>query len=320
MSELASAAAADAEAAMTSSRAVALRCTLTAFYQAHAPEETASDPAKVEHLVARVVGGPRCEIGGMVVGGVLWSEAELFVKLEAKYGAKVVEVDAAAAAAAIDGTAPRRWEAFGPHLSHDFADGERVFVMKSRGKNRGCRPFAAAVVVGEETKGRRTVRYKDGSTYAARPRLLVPVWGGPLTLFSATTRAYRHAAATQDVGAKVLEIGCDQGETTKRLAARGCAVLAVDKADDRLGSARAAVPGSAFMLCDVLREPDRIQGAFDAIFIDINGSRAYDTVFECVRWAERRWPSALVVVKSSEAMRRHFPGAIEADAPVRQRA
>lgn len=315
---------------MTSSRAVALQCTLTAFYQAHAPEETASDPAKVEHLVARVVGGPRCEVGGMVVGGVLWSEAELFVKLEAKYGAKVVKIDTAAAAASTDvssgdaaalyGTAPRRWEAFAPHLSHDFADGERVFVMKSRGKNRGCRPFAAAVVVGEETKGRRTVRYKDGSTYSARPGLLVPVWGGPLTLFTATTRAYRHAAATQDVGAKVLEIGCDLGECTKRLAARGCAVLAVDKADDRLGSARAAVPGSAFLLCDVLREPDRIQGAFDAIFIDINGSRAYDTVLKCVRWAEGRWPSALVVVKSSEAMRMHFPGAIETDAPARQRA
>ena len=86
------------------------------------------------------------------------------------------------------------------------------------------------------------------------------------------------------------------------------------------GSARAAVPGSAFLLCDVLREPDRIQGAFDAIFIDINGSRAYDTVLKCVRWAEVRWPSALVVVKSSEAMRMHFPGAIETDAPARQRA
>ena len=44
--------------------------------------------------------------------------------------------------------------------------------------------------------GRRTVVYKDGSTYAARPALLVPIRGGPLTLFTATTRAYRLAAMT----------------------------------------------------------------------------------------------------------------------------
>ena len=216
----------------------------------------------------------------------------------------------------------RRWEAFAPHLPHAFADGDRVFVMKSRGGQRGSRPFAAAHIVGEAAEdGRRTVVYKDGSTYAARPALLVPIrGGGPLTLFTATTRAYRLAAATQDVGASVLEIGCDLGETTRRLATRGCSVLAVDKAADRLQAAKDAVPGATFLLCDVLCEPDRVEGEYSSVFVDINGSRAYDTVLRCVRWAERRWPSAQVVVKSSEAMRRHFPGAIEASAPARQRA
>ena len=69
----------------------------------------------------------------------------------------------------------RQWEAFAPHLPHALADGDRVFVMKSRGGQRGSRPFAAAVVRGEAAEdGRRTVAYKDGSTYAARPALLYP--------------------------------------------------------------------------------------------------------------------------------------------------
>ena len=113
------------------------------------------------------------------------------------------------------GETKRRWDAFAPHLPHAFADGDRVFVMKSRGGQRGSRPFAAAVVRGEAAEdGRRTVVYKDGSTYAARPALLVPIRrGGPLTLFTATTRAYRLAAATQDVGASVLEIPLVDGIT-----------------------------------------------------------------------------------------------------------
>ena len=232
--------------------------------------------------------------------------------------------DSLAAAMTGDGSGAeteRQWEAFAPHLPHAFADGDRVFVLKSRGGQRGSRPFAAAHIVGEAAEdGRRTVVYKDGSTYAARPDLLVPIRGGPLTLFTATTRAYRLAAATQDVGTSVLEIGCDLGECTKRLAARGSAVVAIDKAADRLRAAQDAVPGATFLVCDVLCAPDRVQGSFSSVFVDINGSRAYDTVLKCVRWAERRWPAALVVVKSSEAMQRHFPGAIEVSAPARQRA
>ena len=62
-----------------------LRFALAAFYGKYAPDES----LKVENLVARVVGGPPSEVGGMMVGGVLWSEEELFGKLEAKYGGKV---------------------------------------------------------------------------------------------------------------------------------------------------------------------------------------------------------------------------------------
>ena len=62
-----------------------LRQTLGVYYKQHAPEEI----GKVENLVARVVGGPPSEVGGMVVGGVLWEEEELFGKIESRYGAKV---------------------------------------------------------------------------------------------------------------------------------------------------------------------------------------------------------------------------------------
>merc|ERR1712166_1473922 len=61
---------------MQTERADALRQTLTDYYKQHAPEEI----AKVENLVARVVGGPPSEVGGMVVGGVLWEEENSLVK------------------------------------------------------------------------------------------------------------------------------------------------------------------------------------------------------------------------------------------------
>ena len=83
----------------------------------------------------------------------------------------------AAAPDASEGEPERQWEAFAPHLPHDLADGDRVFVMKSRGGQRGSRPFAAAVVRGEATEdGRRTVVYKDGSTYAAPGRTFSLRW------------------------------------------------------------------------------------------------------------------------------------------------
>ena len=63
-----------------------LRKTLTTFYGTYAPEEV----GKVNNLVQRVVGGPPSEVGGIVVGGVLWTEEELFAKLEDKYGGKVI--------------------------------------------------------------------------------------------------------------------------------------------------------------------------------------------------------------------------------------
>ena len=73
-------------AAMQRGRARLLRHILLCYFQRHAPEGV----HKVEALVARVVGGPPTEVEGVgVVGGALWSEAELFTKLEAKYGKRV---------------------------------------------------------------------------------------------------------------------------------------------------------------------------------------------------------------------------------------
>ena len=117
----------------------------------------------------------------------------------------------------------------------------------------------------------------------------------------------------------MLEIGCDLGAATRCLVAAGAVVLAVDKAADRLDRARNDVPGAAFSLCDVLRDPDGIEGEFEVVFIDINGSREYEAVATCVAWAERRWPDALVVVKSVTAMQRFWSGAINPTVPERQR-
>jgi len=72
-------------AQMETSRAQRLHQTLTAYYTLHCPENLSN----VEALVARVVGGPASSVGGVVVGGVLWTEAELYEKVEAKYGVPV---------------------------------------------------------------------------------------------------------------------------------------------------------------------------------------------------------------------------------------
>ena len=70
---------------MRTERAQQLRQVLRDYYTKHAPDNV----DKADELVARVVGGPPTSVGGTVVGGILWTEEELFEKLEAKYGAKV---------------------------------------------------------------------------------------------------------------------------------------------------------------------------------------------------------------------------------------
>ena len=132
------------------------------------------------------------------------------------------------------------------------------------------------------------------------------------------------AAKTQVFeGDRVLEIGCDLGATTDFLVRRGAAeVLAVDKAKDRLATARARVVGATFLACDVLAAPAAVEAAMsraDVVFVDINGSREYAAVTECVSWVEARWPDAVVVVKSVAYMQRHFPESMNAHAPRRQR-
>ena len=82
------------------------------------------------------------------------------------------------------------------------------------------------------------------------------------------------------------------------------------------------MPGAAFIACDVLADPGAVSdgASYDAVFVDINGSRAYEAVAACVAWAEAAWPRALVVVKSSEYVKRHFPESAPAHAPARQRS
>jgi serine/threonine protein kinase len=65
-----------------SSRGEGLRRTLHDYYSRQAPDELHKVPA----LVDRVIGGPATTVGGLTLGGVLWTEEELFEKVAAKYG------------------------------------------------------------------------------------------------------------------------------------------------------------------------------------------------------------------------------------------
>jgi len=66
---------------MHTSRAESLRQSLQSHYSHYAPTET----SKIETLISRVVGGPPSSVAGLTLGGVLWTEHELFSKIEAKY-------------------------------------------------------------------------------------------------------------------------------------------------------------------------------------------------------------------------------------------
>jgi hypothetical protein len=74
------------ESAMNSPAAHEIRSQLTAYYSIHAP----ANLENIDALVARVVGGPPSEVGGMMLGGVLWEKWELYAKIESKYGHPVV--------------------------------------------------------------------------------------------------------------------------------------------------------------------------------------------------------------------------------------
>jgi cyclopropane fatty-acyl-phospholipid synthase-like methyltransferase len=68
---------------------------------------------------------------------------------------------------------------------------------------------------------------------------------------------------TLDRGARVLELGCGDGRTSKRLARR-FDVVGVDLSIEQLRLARAAVPEAAFIHADLI-ELDFAEGAFDAV-------------------------------------------------------
>jgi len=68
---------------------------------------------------------------------------------------------------------------------------------------------------------------------------------------------------TLDRGARVLELGCGDGRTSKRLARR-FEVVGVDLSIEQLRLARAAVPEAAFIHADLI-QLDFAEGAFDAV-------------------------------------------------------
>jgi cyclopropane fatty-acyl-phospholipid synthase-like methyltransferase len=68
---------------------------------------------------------------------------------------------------------------------------------------------------------------------------------------------------TLDSGARVLELGCGDGRTSKRLARR-FDVVGIDLSIEQLRLARAAVPKAAFIHADLF-ELDFAEGAFDAV-------------------------------------------------------
>lgn len=192
----------------------------------------------------------------------------------------------------------------GPH--------DDVFVLKSKGK-RGVQPFARATLL-KFSNDRWLVRYGDSSTFHVRARNVVPLFSNGL-LACATTAEYRLAARTQPRPGEIcVEIGCDLGSCCERLAkavAPDGRVVGIDKAPDRIAIARERLPSLHFVVADVLQGTNSIGHLRPHVCcIDINGSRAYDAVATVVRWVQSEWKPRLVIVKSSNYVRHHFPDSL----------
>ena len=86
---------------------------------------------------------------------------------------------------------------------------------------------------------------------------MAKIEGEPLERFLA------ELAASLGKGARVLELGCGDGRTTKRLAGR-FDIVGVDLSAEQLRLARAAVPEATFIHADFL-ELEFEDGAFDAV-------------------------------------------------------
>ncbi|KAJ1458182.1 hypothetical protein M885DRAFT_614534 [Pelagophyceae sp. CCMP2097] len=223
---------------------------------------------------------------------------------------------------------------FAPHVVAPYAIGAAVFVQKSKG-NGGRRPFARGTIVGALVEGRYRVEYKDGSSYGIRPLNLVPIFRDtePRTiLLMSQTSEFRLAARTQPrLGDFCLEIGCDVGLATmaiQRAVGSTGSVLGIDKAKVRVEeaiercAAKFELERPDFGVFDVLERPqqllDFLQGKVpDVVFIDINGSRAYDDVQEVIKWASLQWHPKCIIVKSEQVVARECPEALSPNAPRR---
>ena len=86
---------------------------------------------------------------------------------------------------------------------------------------------------------------------------MAKIEGEPLERFLA------ELVASLDDGARVLELGCGDGRTTKHLAGR-FDIVGVDLSAEQLRLARAAVPEATFIHADFL-ELEFEDGAFDAV-------------------------------------------------------
>jgi cyclopropane fatty-acyl-phospholipid synthase-like methyltransferase len=110
---------------------------------------------------------------------------------------------------------------------------------------------------------------------------MAKIEGEPLERFLA------ELVASLDDGARVLELGCGDGRTTKHLAGR-FDIVGVDLSAEQLRLARAAVPEATFIHADFL-ELEFEDGAFDAVtafysFMHVPRDRHRELLGRIRRW------------------------------------
>ena len=221
--------------------------------------------------------------------------------------------------------------------------GDAVFVRRSK-CGTGARATVTVPQLPDPQGGKPRLRatYADGTAYDARVVRCVPVYGAERSfVLTGETDEFRQLARTQlGEGDFVLEIGSSYGDATASLLRTpGVTVLGLDTskecvevAEKALAAERAAGRVS-FEVSDCVREWPELRARFAAappaaVFIDIGGDRAFDTVLAVVELVERDLKPRLVVVKCRELYRlakawcaARGPAAVPADmgpaAPVR---
>ena len=222
-----------------------------------------------------------------------------------------------------------------PYTSPEsFERHEEVTVFKSSGQ--GCatgRIFARATVISdhhqphhddpddiEKYSGRVLIQYQDQSTYHAQPQRLFPLAPFRHCLLSSNqlnrlnlilcreTKHYRRVASlvttTQD---RVLEIGCDFGQTCAQLKTLlGCTVMGLDKSKTHVDKARDLHPHvNAFVCLDIFHDTDKLRALVvehrvNKVLLDINGNRLLPAVCRAIGlMMDFHLDLDLVIVKSS---------------------